>query len=347
MSSEPAESQIAAVIEEFFKNNVIWSLIKYLRYRKEAEDFTYSKRKELRLYRSSLKVLPGDENNKEKKKMPASRKEERAHCSDTSHTIPPLQQSESFNNGYNTPSPHGYTTPLPHSSVLNNSLVEPPMLVDRINNPFIAEDEVDDIFIIDDVNDLCFIDGNSVDNYKIEETNVSHLFLKYQNNSINIAKTGAGYFFSDSHSRKMIDIFGSPLLDTIYQRIILTQQTALDSDCEAKFKNAIKRATKESFSNATDWLMAELSNNKPLKDNIGFMNLNYNPGLWTTLTKNTGFNESKARKSEGRSKQPDFVVSAIHQLQICGVIFVGEVNLPLERNNVYKNCRDLISVGIS
>ncbi|CAG8526301.1 3333_t:CDS:10 [Gigaspora rosea] len=377
MSSEPAESQIAAVIEEFFKI-MFWSLIKYLQYRKEAEDFTYSKRKELRLYRSSSKIevgskleyvpcdmltnpscqlpspwlieksseavknfwilidkehskhvieniqldyakrvlndtnnethqicdissnntiktlkhaLEGDENNKEKKKMSASGKEERAHCSDTSHTIPPLQQSELFNNGYNTP------------SALNNSLVEPLMLIDRINNPFIAEDEVDDIFIIDDVDDLCFIDGNSVDDYKIEETN----------------------FFAIGYD-----------LPTNYP----DTATALDSECEAKFKDAIKRATKELFSNAMDWLMAELSNNKPLKDNIGFMDPNYNPGLyklfalfgleqlyctsWTILMKNTGLNESKARKSEGRSKQPDFVVSAIYQLQICGVIFVAE-----------------------
>ncbi|RIB03391.1 hypothetical protein C2G38_2225182 [Gigaspora rosea] len=398
MSSEPAESQIAAVIEEFFKI-MFWSLIKYLQYRKEAEDFTYSKRKELRLYRSSSKIevgskleyvpcdmltnpscqlpspwlieksseavknfwilidkehskhvieniqldyakrvlndtnnethqicdissnntiktlkhaLEGDENNKEKKKMSASGKEERAHCSDTSHTIPPLQQSELFNNGYNTP--------LPYTS----------------------EDEVDDIFIIDDVDDLCFIDGNSVDDYKIEETNVSHLFLKYQNNSINIAKP----FFAIGYD-----------LPTNYP----DTATALDSECEAKFKDAIKRATKELFSNAMDWLMAELSNNKPLKDNIGFMDPNYNPGLyklfalfgleqlyctsWTILMKNTGLNESKARKSEGRSKQPDFVVSAIYQLQICGVIFVAEVSPPSERNNVYKNCKDLISVG--
>uniref|UniRef100_U9TJZ7 Uncharacterized protein n=1 Tax=Rhizophagus irregularis (strain DAOM 181602 / DAOM 197198 / MUCL 43194) TaxID=747089 RepID=U9TJZ7_RHIID len=48
---------------------------------------------------------------------------------------------------------------------------------------------------------------------------------KYQNNSINMAKL---------------------------------KQTALDSGCEAKFRDAIKRALKESFNHVTDWLVEEL-----------------------------------------------------------------------------------------
>ncbi|CAI2195340.1 9834_t:CDS:2, partial [Funneliformis geosporum] len=197
----------------------------------------------------------------------------------------------------------GYTTLSPRSPALNNSLAEPPMLVDSINNPFLEKDEVDDdILIIDDIDDLCFMDGNPADGYKIEETNVSHLFRKYQNNSINIAKTEGLFIESnvheilslssifllipDSHSRKMIDIFGSPLLDEIHQQIIPTQQTALDSECEAKFRDAIKRVTKESFSHATDWLMTELSNNKPLKDNMGFVILDCIRSLPFTKIKN-------------------------------------------------------------
>ncbi|CAG8571211.1 11365_t:CDS:10 [Funneliformis mosseae] len=206
----------------------------------------------------------------------------------------------------------GYTTPMSHSPALNNSPVEPPMLVDHINNPFLEKDEVDVILIIDDVDDLCFMDGDSADDYKIEETNVSHLFRNHQNNSINMQK------------QKVY------LLIEIHQRIIPTQQTALDSECEAKFRDAIKRVTKESFSHATDWLMVELSNNKPLKDNMGFVILDciremlHDPNRHIVEWPNTGLDESKVRKSEGRSKQPDFVVSVIHQLQTCGVIFVGE-----------------------
>ncbi|RIA85522.1 hypothetical protein C1645_808223 [Glomus cerebriforme] len=445
MSSEPTESQITIVIEGFFKTTVTWSLIRFLQYRKEVDDFTYSKRQEHRLYWSALKALSddqaetsllnfedeksseavknfwllidkerskheieniqldytkrvlndtnnethqirtvatnnaiktlkhaleGDESNREKKKKSVSRKE-RAHCPDTSRTIPLSQQSEFINSGC--------TTPSPHSPALNYSLVEPPMLVDRINNPFIEKDEVDDILVIDDVDDLYFMDGDPADDYKIEEINVSQLFRKYQNNSVNISKTEGLFVESniheilslssifllipDSHSRKMIDIFGSPLLDKIHQRIIPTQQTALDAECEAKFRDAIKRVTKESFSHATDWLMAELSNNKHLKDNMGFIILDClrtlpftkiknDPSEMTLVTNyldrimrgmlhdpnrhiiewpNTGLDESKARKSGGRAKQPDFVVSVIHQLQICGVIFVGEATFGKEQ----------------
>ena len=238
-------------------------------------------------------ALEGDESNREKKEKSVSRKE-RAHCPDTSRTIPLSQQSEFINSGC--------TTPSPHSPALNCSLVEPPMLVDRINNPFIGKDEVDDILVIDDVDDLCFMDGDPADDYKIEEINVSHLFRKYQNNSINISKAEGLFVESniheilslssifllipDSHSRKMIDIFGSPLLDMIHQRIIPTQQTALDAECEAKFRDAIKRVTKESFSHATDWLMAELSNNKHLKNNMGFIILDCLRTLPFTKIKN-------------------------------------------------------------
>ncbi|RIA85442.1 hypothetical protein C1645_781843 [Glomus cerebriforme] len=61
---------------------------------------------------------------------------------------------------------------------------------------------------------------------------------------------------------------------------------------------------------------------------------------------NTTLNESKSRKYEGRSKQPDFVVSIIHQLQTDSVIFIGEVSPPSQRSNVYKNCKDLIRLGV-
>ncbi|PKY30987.1 hypothetical protein RhiirB3_342471 [Rhizophagus irregularis] len=71
----------------------------------------------------------------------------------------------------------------------------------------------------------------------------------------------------------------------------------------------------------------------------------HDPNKYIVEWPNTGLDESKARKS-GRSKQPDFVVSVIHQLQTSGVIFVGEVSPPSEKNNVYKNCNDLIRIGV-
>src|SRR5207237_61802 len=57
--------------------------------------------------------------------------------------------------------------------------------------------------------------------------------------------------------------------------------------------------------------------------------------------------ESKMRKFDGsRTKQPDFVVSVNHQSRATNVIYVGEVTGPAEKNNVYKNCLDLMRIGI-
>ncbi|RGB26100.1 hypothetical protein C1646_609424, partial [Rhizophagus diaphanus] len=61
---------------------------------------------------------------------------------------------------------------------------------------------------------------------------------------------------------------------------------------------------------------------------------------------NTGLKETKARKLEGRARQPDFLVSAIHQLETSGTLFIGEVTSPAEKDNVHKNCNDLIRIGV-
>ena len=50
-------SQIQEVIERFFKNNPTWSLFRFLQYRNGAEDFTYDKRQEHKMYKKALDVL--------------------------------------------------------------------------------------------------------------------------------------------------------------------------------------------------------------------------------------------------------------------------------------------------
>src|SRR5947209_5594394 len=60
---------------------------------------------------------------------------------------------------------------------------------------------------------------------------------------------------------------------------------------------------------------------------------------------NMASDESKARKIEGWSKQPDFIVSIIHQLQSKSVIFIGEVSPPSQKNNIYKNCNRFFEFG--
>ncbi|CAG8640454.1 12319_t:CDS:2 [Ambispora gerdemannii] len=277
--------------------------------------------------------------------------------------------------------PSGYSTPSPQPS--KRSVLE--------NNIFFEED--DGIVIIDDV-DLCFRDGNPADDYKIGETNVSQLFRRYQNKSIKIAKAGGLFVESNaheilslssifmltpnSHSKTMIDIFGSTLLDEVYRQVNPAQQIGFDSECENVLRKVIKKAIKESRGDATKLLLSELANSQTLDENLGSVILeclktlpitkiknepsettlitNYldrimkgivhDPDKYIVEWPNTGLDESKARKPQGRSKQPDFVVSIIHQLQTSGVIFVGEVSPPSEKNNVYKNCNDLIRLGI-
>ncbi|CAG8656323.1 16678_t:CDS:2, partial [Acaulospora morrowiae] len=293
--------------------------------------------------------------------------------------------------------PSGYSTPSPQSgppehSIPIESMEEPYM---RLGNNIFEEDYYNnDIVIIDDMDELCFEDGDPADDYKLGETNVSQLFRRYQNESIKIAKTGGLFVESNvheilslssiflltpgSHSNTMINIFSSTLLNKIHQQITPAQQIELDSECESKFRKVIKQAIKESRYNATKLLLAELSNNQTLNENLGSVilkgleilpgdKLRNEPSEITLITNyldyimkstfhdpdkhivqwpNTALNESKSRKFEGRTKQPDFVVSIIHQFQTVAVVFVGEVSPPSQKNNVYKNCGDLIRLGV-
>ncbi|PKK70650.1 hypothetical protein RhiirC2_453551 [Rhizophagus irregularis] len=71
-----------------------------------------------------------------------------------------------------------------------------------------------------------------------------------------------------------------------------------------------------------------------------------NPDKCIVQWPNTALNESKTRKFEGRTKQPDFTVSIICQLQTSATLFVGEVSPPSKKVDVYKNCNDLIRLGV-
>ncbi|CAB5374967.1 unnamed protein product [Rhizophagus irregularis] len=125
-----------------------------------------------------------------------------------------------------------------------------------------------------------------------------------------------------SHSNMMIDIFSSPLLNKIHQQFAPVQQIELSSE------------------------LTELSNDETLGENLGFVILKGLELLPSDKWPNTALNESKARKFRGRAKQPDFVVSIVHQSQTVANIFIGEVSPPSQKTNVYKNCCDLIRLGI-
>ncbi|CAG8619787.1 7407_t:CDS:10, partial [Funneliformis caledonium] len=150
-------------------------------------------------------------------------------------------------------------------------------------------------------------DGTPSDDYRIREANVSQLFRNFQNKSIWIAKNGGLFVESNVH---------------------------------------------EILSLSSIFLLTPNSHSKTIIDIFGFRLLdeihqNVMPVQNITLNwPNKALNESKSRKYKGQTKQPDFVVSIIHQLQTDSVIFVGEVSPPSQRNNVYKNCKDLIRLGV-
>ncbi|CAG8570445.1 6282_t:CDS:2, partial [Acaulospora morrowiae] len=263
-----------------------------------------------------------------------------------------------------------------------------------IDNLFIGQIEKDDdSLIVDDVGDIYFERNEHTYDYKIRNINVSQLFRQYQNESVKISKNGGLTVESNvheilslssiflltpgSHSKTMITIFGSQLLDEIHRRIIPIQCATLNLECELKFRESIKKA-KKSRDDAMDWFLKELTDDQLLKENLGYVilkgletlpseEIRNEPSEITLITNyldyimkgafhhpdkhivqwpNTALNESRSKKFEGRSKQPDFAVSVIHQLQTEAVVFVGEVSPPSQKNNVHKNCNDLIRIGV-
>ncbi|KAG9305649.1 hypothetical protein G9A89_022571 [Geosiphon pyriformis] len=218
-----------------------------------------------------------------------------------------------------------YTTSLPPPP-------PPPLLRShlRAKKKLFFDDEIikidDDIIIIDDVNELCFEGEDSADDFKIGETNVSQLFRHYQNESIKIAKTDA-------------------------------RQIKLNPECKSKFRDAIKLATKESCGHAINWLFTALGNSQALRENMGFLilecirllpmiKLKNEPSEITFIT-NYLDHIMKQGKEATRKKQTAGLYSIHHSSarnEWCYI--VGEVSPPAEKNNVYKNCNDLIRVGI-
>jgi len=176
----------------------------------------------------------------------------------------------------------------------------------------------------------------------------------------------------------MIDHFGLSLLDEIRKNFTPVQQISLDSNSEATFRKAVKMAMNGSRDEAINRLCGNLSSEKSLRDNLGFVVLDYlrtlpsskirnehseithytnfldrimkglfdDPDKHVVHWPNTALNESKAKKIEGRAKQPDFTVSIVYQLQTSDTIFVGEVSPPSKRGDVYKNCNDLVRLGV-
>ncbi|CAG8712738.1 7684_t:CDS:2, partial [Acaulospora colombiana] len=231
----------------------------------------------------------------------------------------------------------GYSAPSPCSPILHSL---------PIDNPFVVEEDEDGIIIIDDVDELCFNDGDPENDLKIGEINISQLFRKYQNESVKIAKTDGLFVESNAHEILALKVIKQAIKESRRSAITsllaeLTNDKMLDESMDYVILENLKTLPTEKIKNEPSEIMF-ITN---YLDRI-MREIFHDPDKHIVEWPNTGLDESKARKSQGRSKQPDFVVSIVHQLQKSGVIFVGEVSPPLEKNNVYKNCNDLIRVGV-
>ncbi|RHZ67208.1 hypothetical protein Glove_302g51 [Diversispora epigaea] len=279
----------------------------------------------------------------------------------------------------------GYTTPSSYSPILqspildfdNNPFLEDSIIsIDDVPNELTFEyrDQINEFFLGETNVSLLF---NNYQNQSLELAKTNGLFVESNVHEI-LSLSSILLLTPNSHSNIMINIFSSPLLDQIHQEFMPMQQIVLDPKCESTFRKVIKMAMKNSCEDATNWLCGQLANEKILRENAGYTILdclrtlpmstirsdhseithitNYldrimrgffdDPNQHIVQWPNTALEESKAGKFEGRAKQPDFTVSVIHQLQTKAVLFVGEVTPPSQKNNVFKNCNDLIRIGV-
>ncbi|CAG8768546.1 18483_t:CDS:2, partial [Gigaspora margarita] len=183
----------------------------------------------------------------------------------------------------------------------------------------------------------------------------------------------------NSYSTKMVEEFSLDVLESIHRKYTPTLSLQLDIEIENLYRKVIKTCLNDSRDNGIKLLCTDIIQKGELIDNFGFLILDLirtlpfdkirnEPSELTLITNyldyimknvfhapdkhivrwpNTALTESKARKFDGsRTKQPDFVVSVNYQSRATNVIFVGEVTGPAEKNNVYKNCLDLIRIGV-
>ncbi|CAG8451302.1 7863_t:CDS:2 [Dentiscutata heterogama] len=229
-------------------------------------------------------------------------------------------------------------------------------------------DEDDEIMIIKDNRDL---EGD----FFIEGCNISKLFRQYKNKSINLANSGGLYAETNVH--EILALTSIFMLTPNSHSEMMINIFELDAECESKFRRIIKQSINDSRDSTIKSSIAYLAENNS-KENLGFvileelrllpnLKLKSQPSEMSLITNyldyimkellhepdkhrvewpNTGLKESRARKLEGSARQPDFIVSAINQLETSGTLFVGEVTSPTEKENVHKNCNDLIRVGV-
>ncbi|CAI2197374.1 17897_t:CDS:2, partial [Funneliformis geosporum] len=130
----------------------------------------------------------------------------------------------------------------------------------------------------------------------VNNVNISAKFRSYINESISHAnKTNGLYVESNTHeilslssilvlipnsySTKMVEIFGLRVLKSIHHEFTPTLSISLDTEIERTYRNVIKTCLKDSRSSAIDLLCTNLTNRKELRNNFGFLMLDFYLGM--------------------------------------------------------------------
>ncbi|CAG8459742.1 7649_t:CDS:2 [Paraglomus occultum] len=183
----------------------------------------------------------------------------------------------------------------------------------------------------------------------------------------------------NSYPAKMVEYFGLDLLEAIHRECMPRLSLQLDIEIENVYRRVVKTCLNDSREKGIKLLSTNIAQKDELIDNFGFLILDLirtlpyekirnEPSELTLITNyldrimksafhmpdkhivrwpNTALTESKVRKFDGsRTKQPDFVISVNYQSRATNVVFVGEVTGPADQHNVYKNCLDLVRIGV-
>ncbi|CAB4402556.1 unnamed protein product [Rhizophagus irregularis] len=236
-----------------------------------------------------------------------------------------------------------------------------------LEDPF-TEDTEDENVVITNIPQNFSLSKSSESDLFVNGVNISEKFRTYINESILHANNKGLYVETHSHeilslssilvlipnsySTKMVESFGLDVLESIYREYTPKLSIQLDIEIENMYRSVVKTCLNDSHLIRN--LPYDKIRNEPSEltlitnylDNI-MKNAFHIPDRHVVRWPNTALTESKVRKFDGsRAKQPDFVVSVNYQSRASNVIYVGEVTGPSEQGNVYKNCLDLVRIGI-
>ncbi|CAH1764144.1 7138_t:CDS:2 [Entrophospora sp. SA101] len=215
-----------------------------------------------------------------------------------------------------------------HTPCSTGMLKLPPLIND---DDYDEEEEGEEITVIRNFpRELSSVSRDFENDFFVGE---QRLFHEYKNESIELSNTCGLYV--ETNVREILALTSilwvhQILIQTYDKQLSPKNKQELDPEHKSKFRKVIKQSINESYKIKEVEKEAGTEEEKPAR-NLGFIILE-------------GLKQSKARKLEGRAKQPNFTV--IHQLQTDGVLFVGEVTPSAEKGNVLENCNDLIRVGI-